>query len=119
MSTDIKIVPLGKRVVVKPEEIQEKTPGGLVIPPSASDDKRSGFGEIVKLGVGTDKNGKRVFEGDFLSCFWPDDGKGIAVFDKRRCGFRIRSPRKTYSLHSGKLEVIGNIHDNPLLIDAL
>ena len=70
MSTDIKIVPLVKRVVVKPEEIQEKTPGGLVIPPSASDDKRSGFGEIVKLGVGTDKNGKPfkfdVKVGDFV-----------------------------------------------------
>jgi len=58
MSTDIKITPLGNRVVIKPQDIQEKTPGGLVIPPSATDDKRPAFGEVVKLGIGKDKEGK-------------------------------------------------------------
>lgn len=60
MANDIKIVPLGKRVVVKPQDIQERTPGGLVIPPSATDDKRPAFGEIVKLGMGKDENGKAL-----------------------------------------------------------
>jgi chaperonin GroES len=60
MATDIKIVPLGKRVVIKPQDIQEKTPGGLVIPPSATDDKRPAFGEIVKLGIGKGEDGKVI-----------------------------------------------------------
>lgn len=60
MSTDIKITPLGDRVVIKPQDIQEKTPGGLVIPPSATDDKRPAFGEVVKLGVGKDEQGKVI-----------------------------------------------------------
>jgi chaperonin GroES len=58
MSKDIKITPLGKRVVVKPQEVQEKTPGGLVIPPSAADEKKPAFGEVVKLGIGKDEDGK-------------------------------------------------------------
>ncbi|MGI6423285.1 MAG: co-chaperone GroES [Candidatus Dojkabacteria bacterium] len=58
MSSEIKITPLGNRVVVKPQEVQEKTPGGLVIPPSATDDKKPAFGEVVKLGTGKDKEGK-------------------------------------------------------------
>lgn len=60
MSEDIKIQPLGKRVVVKPQEEQEKTSGGLVIPPSATDEKRPAFGKIVKLGTGKDKKGNPI-----------------------------------------------------------
>lgn len=60
MSSNIKIQPLGKRVVIKPEEVQEKTAGGLVIPPSASDEKRPAFGEVVKLGIGKDKKGNEI-----------------------------------------------------------
>lgn len=60
MSSEIKITPLGNRVAVKPQEIEEKTPGGLVIPPSATDEKRPAFGEVVKLGVGKDKDGKEL-----------------------------------------------------------
>lgn len=60
MASDIKIVPLGKRVVIKPQDLQDKTPGGLVIPPSATDDKRPAYGEVVKLGIGNDKNGKAI-----------------------------------------------------------
>jgi len=58
MSSEIKIIPLGKRVVVKPQEVQEKTPGGLVIPPNATDEKRPAFGKVVKLGIGKDEEGK-------------------------------------------------------------
>ncbi|NLZ24739.1 co-chaperone GroES [Candidatus Dojkabacteria bacterium] len=52
------IQPLGNRVLVKPQEIEEKTPGGLVIPPSASDEKKPSFGTVIKLGKGKDKEGK-------------------------------------------------------------
>lgn len=55
-----KIQPLGNRVIVKPEEIQEKTPGGLVIPPSAVDEKRPAYGEVLKLGIGKDSKGNAL-----------------------------------------------------------
>lgn len=60
MSNDVKIQPLGKRVLVQPSEVEEKTAGGLVIPPTSSDEKRPETGEIVKLGTGKDKNGKEL-----------------------------------------------------------
>lgn len=60
MSKEISIQPLGKRVLIKPEEIEDKTPGGLVIPPSASDDKRPAMGSVVKLGKGKDDDGKAI-----------------------------------------------------------
>jgi chaperonin GroES len=60
MAKDIKIQPLGKRILVKPAEIEEKTAGGLVIPPTSGDDKRPETGEIVKLGIGKDDEGKEV-----------------------------------------------------------
>ena len=41
MAKEISLQPLGNRVLIKPEDIQEKTPGGLVIPPNASDEKIS------------------------------------------------------------------------------
>ncbi len=58
MSSNLKITPLGSRVVVKPQDIQEKTPGGLVIPPNATEEQRPAFGEVIKLGIGKDKEGK-------------------------------------------------------------
>jgi chaperonin GroES len=60
MPTQIKIQPLGNRVVILPQELQDKTPGGLVIPPSATEDRRPAFGEVVKLGKGKDKDGKAI-----------------------------------------------------------
>jgi len=57
MAKEIKIQPLGNRVLVKPEEVQEKTPGGLVIPPNASDEKKPSFGKVLMLGKGKDSKG--------------------------------------------------------------
>lgn len=57
MAKEIMLQPLGNRVLIKPEEVQEKTPGGLVIPPNASDEKKPSFGEILKLGKGKDSKG--------------------------------------------------------------
>ncbi len=91
MSSDVKITPLGHRVIVKPEEIQERTPGGLVIPPSASDDKRSAFGEVIKLGVGKDKDGNtlkfdvKVGDKVYFKKYSPEeievDGKEFLILD--------------------------------------
>ena len=57
---DIKIQPLGKRILVKPKEEEETIAGGLVVPPSANDDKRPAMGEVLKLGKGKDKKGQNV-----------------------------------------------------------
>jgi chaperonin GroES len=58
MSSEIKLQPLGKRLLLKPSKIEEKTSGGLVIPPTSSDEKRPETGEVVKLGKGNDEKGK-------------------------------------------------------------
>lgn len=49
--SDIKIQPLGKRILVQPEEVEEKTAAGLYIPPTASDDKKASIGKVLKLGT--------------------------------------------------------------------
>jgi chaperonin GroES len=59
MAKSIKIQPLGKRVLVKPDEFEETTSGGLVLPPSASEDQKPETGEIVKLGKGKE-DGKEI-----------------------------------------------------------
>lgn len=48
--SDIKITPIGKRILVKPEEVEEKTSSGLYIPVS-NEDKKATTGTIVKLGT--------------------------------------------------------------------
>jgi len=60
MSKDIKLQPLGKRILVKPSQIEERTSGGLVIPPTSGDEKRPETGEVIKLGTGKDKKGKEI-----------------------------------------------------------
>ena len=57
---DIKIQPLGNRILVKPQEEEETIAGGLVVPPNANDDKRPAMGEVLKLGKGKDEDGKEV-----------------------------------------------------------
>jgi len=58
--SDIKIQPLGKRILVKPKEEEETIAGGLVVPPSSNDDKRPAMGEVLKLGKGKNKEGKNI-----------------------------------------------------------
>jgi chaperonin GroES len=55
MSTKPTIQPLGKRVLVQPDELEQVTKGGLVLPPSASDDKRPATGTVLTLGIGKRK----------------------------------------------------------------
>ncbi|MGC9313862.1 MAG: co-chaperone GroES [Sediminispirochaetaceae bacterium] len=57
----MKIKPLGDRVLVKPEEVEEKTAGGIFIPQTAQEKTQSG----VVVAVGEDetitvKTGQKV-----------------------------------------------------------
>lgn len=49
-SNDIKLVPLGDRVVVKRAEAEKKTAGGIVLPDSATDKPQRG--EVLAVGEG-------------------------------------------------------------------
>ena len=57
----------------------------------------------------TDKNGKKIFEGDILSSSW--GYKGIVGFDQITYA-------KLECLFNEDCEIIGNIHDNPELLEA-
>jgi chaperonin GroES len=59
MSRKTKIQPLGNRALVKPDEIEQTTAGGLVLPPSSKDEKRPETGTVLVLGEGQ-KNSKKI-----------------------------------------------------------
>lgn len=50
VSTNVKLQPLGDRVVVKREESEERTSGGILLPDSAKD--RPARGKVVSVGNG-------------------------------------------------------------------
>ena len=52
------IKPLGDRVVVKPQEAEEKTAGGLFIPDTAKEKPQRGT--VVAVGPGKVENGTKV-----------------------------------------------------------
>jgi len=56
---DMKLKPLGDRVVIKPLEGEEKSRGGIIIPDTAKD--KPSKGEVIAVGDGKiDDNGKRA-----------------------------------------------------------
>ncbi len=58
-STNLKLQPLGDRVVIEREESESVTAGGIVLPDSAKD--KPARGKIVSVGDGRLlKNGKRI-----------------------------------------------------------
>lgn len=50
MSTEVKITPLGDRVLVKPVSVDEEVKGGIIIPDSAKEKPTTA--EILALGTG-------------------------------------------------------------------
>ena len=78
----------------------------------------------------TDKNGKKIFEGDIVAQNWydhnepADDSFGEVVFCEYDCSFSVMDVEKDGIVPLGKChayhweaEVIGNIHDNPELLE--
>ena len=72
----------------------------------------------------TDKNGKKIFEGDIVDC-WSEGVNAQGTVQQRRDGLWIIYPawqkRIMWSLcpdeySNTTVEVIGNIHDNPELV---
>ncbi len=71
----IKLVPLGSRVLVKPLEEEEQTEGGLIIPDTAKEEKTS-QGTVVRLGTVREDDYKfLVKKGDkvFFKKYSPDE----------------------------------------------
>ena len=79
----------------------------------------------------TDKNGKKIFEGDIVAQNWydhdepSDDSFGEVVFCEYDCSFSVMDIQKDGIVPLGRChayhweaEVIGNIHDNPELMEA-
>lgn len=79
MKKDIKVQPLGTRVLIAPQEVEEKTSGGLIVPPTATQEQKSEMGVVVKLGDGMNAKGEKlpfnVKVGDkvFFKSYSPDE----------------------------------------------
>lgn len=79
MKKEVKVQPLGTKVLVAPEQMEEKTSGGLIVPPSASEDQKPEIGVVVKLGDGLNAKGEKmhfnVKVGDkvFFKSYSPDE----------------------------------------------
>ncbi|MDC3180976.1 co-chaperone GroES [Gammaproteobacteria bacterium] len=52
----LKLIPRHDRVIIKPQEAEEKTSGGIYIPTQS--DQKLTKGEVVALGAGKDVNGQ-------------------------------------------------------------
>lgn len=78
-----------------------------------------------------DKNGKRIYEGDIVAQSWydytepRDDSFGEVVFCEYDCSFSVMDVEKDGIVPLGRchayhweVEVIGNIRDNPELLEV-
>lgn len=70
-------------------------------------------GEYIGL---TDKNGKKIFEGDIIRS---NSERGYIEYYPNDCAFDVVDDHGFYWLISemSNIEVIGNIHDNPELLE--
>lgn len=101
-------------------------PANDTYPATIFHDRRHACGEYVDQNtVGqytglTDKNGKKIFEGDIWDCGgcigvikWVDEG---CSFEAHYVMYGIEYTNAVSDYRAAKVEVIGSIHDNPELI---
>jgi chaperonin GroES len=62
--SELKIKPLADRVVIEPQEAEEKTASGIIIPDSAKEKPQKG--KIVAAGPGTKDEKMEVKSGDIV-----------------------------------------------------
>jgi len=62
--TKLSIRPLGKRVLVRPQEAEAKTKSGIIIPDSAKEKPQRG--EVIAVGPGTKDESMEVKVGDVV-----------------------------------------------------
>jgi uncharacterized phage protein (TIGR01671 family) len=85
-------------------------------------------GQFTGLCDKNDKNGKKIFEGDIVKrdfTLWHGETKktretqiGVVVYSNRECGFQVEKKCNLRKPWDGDtIEIIGNIHDNPELIN--
>ena len=103
---------------------REEKPHIIII----SDDKNIDglWCEVIPETVGqytglTDNYNERIFEGDIVETY---DGIYAIIWDNRKAVFYLRNPIAKistgfYQYFSTDLEVIGNIHDNPELLQKI
>ena len=74
----------------------------------------------------TDKNGKRIFEGDIVDC-WSEGVNAKGTVQQRKDGLWFIYPGWQNTIMWGlcpdeyshtTVEIIGNIHDNPEILDG-
>ena len=64
----------------------------------------------------TDKNGVRIFEGDIIRF---EDDIGYVIYTDDDARFLVDSQNRYIAMdYSSEFEVIGNIHDNPGLLEG-
>lgn len=70
----------------------------------------------------SDKNGKKIFEGDIIQCFWYVTGEkiiGSVEFYEHTAKYCVRGSNHLVGLYQCRMiENIGNIHDNSELLEV-